>query len=191
MSVQSQSTKHDARMREVIRVAELCGYEVEHSQQVRRLALQLFDELQPVHGLGRAERFWLECAALLHDVGLTQGARAHHKASFRMILNAPLESFKGRERMIIASVARYHRKALPKAEHEPYRTLSEGHRQAVRILSALIRVADGLDRSHADAVRDITCEVGPKAIVLHCRATERFEPEHCAALKKGDLFEQV
>jgi len=39
-----------------------------HSPHTAKLAVSLFDQTQPIHGMGEAEREWLEYAALLHDI---------------------------------------------------------------------------------------------------------------------------
>ncbi|HEY9759023.1 MAG TPA: YfcE family phosphodiesterase, partial [Oculatellaceae cyanobacterium] len=88
-----------------------------HYGQVANLALALFDGLEKTHKLGKNERCWLECAALLHDVGLSKGAAKHHKTSMQLILNDTQLPFPSQDRRIIASIARYHRKALPKQGH--------------------------------------------------------------------------
>ena len=61
--------------------------DTEHYAQVTRLALEFFDGLINVHHLGERERCWLECAAILHDVGLSKGRGGHHKISAKLILN--------------------------------------------------------------------------------------------------------
>jgi exopolyphosphatase/guanosine-5'-triphosphate,3'-diphosphate pyrophosphatase len=88
-----------------------------HSNQVTKLALQLFDELSALHGLSVPERLLLEAAALLHDIGYARESDGHHKNSLKMILEYGLPGFNPTEIAIIANVARYHRKSLPAADH--------------------------------------------------------------------------
>src|SRR5208337_4955298 len=82
--------------------------ESEHYSQVTKLALELFDELIKVHKLGKRERCWLECAAILHDVGMSKARAGHHKESAKLILNDTRLPFTPQERRIVASIARYH-----------------------------------------------------------------------------------
>ena len=124
------------------------------------LALRLFDELQPLHGLGATERFWLHCAGLLHDIGWIEGRKGHHKTALRMILTTPDLPFERREREIIGCVARYHRRGLPTLKHEAFAALSAPDQRVVRRLAAILRVADGLDRTHQGIVKDVTCAIG-------------------------------
>jgi exopolyphosphatase/pppGpp-phosphohydrolase len=181
----------DSRLQAVLQLAASCDYEAGHSHQVTRLALRLFDELQALHGLGAEERFWLECGALLHDIGWSEGPRAHHKTSLRIILDAPQLPFDRRERLIIGSIARYHRKALPDEKHDHYAALEPAQRRVVAILAALLRVADGLDRSHQSLVQDLSCEVSSPQIVVRCAVRQPAEDERLEALDKGRLLEQI
>ena len=98
--------------------------DTEHYHAGYPLALEFFDGLISVHQLGeREKRCWLECAAILHDVGLSKGRGGHHKESAKLILNDTLLPFTSQERRIVASIARYHRKGLPKPKHYNLATL--------------------------------------------------------------------
>ncbi len=142
----------DVRRRSVISLAERCDYLAPHAQQVARLCLQLFDQLTPEHGLGAQEREWLEYAALLHDIGVHISYERHHKHSYYLIKNGDLRGFEPAEIEMIALVARYHRQNLPKKTHEGYQALDRNRRRTVQLLGALLRLAEGLERSHAQVV---------------------------------------
>jgi exopolyphosphatase / guanosine-5'-triphosphate,3'-diphosphate pyrophosphatase len=145
----------DVRRRSVIELGERCGYWAEHAQQVARLALSIFDQTRSVHGLGEREREWLEYAALLHDVGVHISYERHHRHSYYLIKNGDLRGFEPHEIEVIALVARYHRQGTPKKSHEGYGDLRGTARATVRVLSAIVRLAEGLDRSHAQALTGI------------------------------------
>ncbi len=164
---------------------------VAHAEQVTRLALRLFDELQPWHGLGPEARFWLQCAALLHDIGWAEGWQGHHKASLRLILEAPGLPLRQRERLIVASIARYHRRALPSKKHGHYAELKPADRRVVTALAALLRVADGLDCTHQNMVEELTVEVTPEVVRVRCAARGPAEEERRDAQDKGGLLSQV
>ena len=142
----------DVRRRSVVELGERCGYWAEHAQQVARLALSIFDQTRSVHGLGEREREWLEYAALLHDVGVHISYERHHRHSYYLIKNGDLRGFEPHEIEVIALVARYHRQGTPKKSHEGYGDLGGTARATVRVLSAIVRLAEGLDRSHAQAL---------------------------------------
>lgn len=145
----------DVRRRSVVELGERCGYWSEHAQQVARLALSIFDQTRSVHRLGDREREWLEYAALLHDIGVHISYDRHHRHSYYLIKNGDLRGFDPQEVEVIALVARYHRQATPKKSHEGYGDLNGGLRGTVRVLSAIVRLAEGLDRSHAQALAGI------------------------------------
>ena len=111
-SLMIQNCKETAKV-----VKEISGKywpESDHFIQVRKLALGLFDGLIKWHHLSMRERCWLECATILHDIGLSKSRRGHHKKSAKLILNDTQFPFTSKERRIIANIARYHRKAFPK-----------------------------------------------------------------------------
>jgi exopolyphosphatase / guanosine-5'-triphosphate,3'-diphosphate pyrophosphatase len=145
----------DVRRRSVVELGERCGYWSEHAQQVARLALSIFDQTRSVHALGDREREWLEFAALLHDIGVHISYDRHHRHSYYLIKNGGLRGFEPQEIEVIALVARYHRQATPKKSHDGYGDLNGTLRETVRVLSAIVRLAEGLDRSHAQALAGI------------------------------------
>jgi exopolyphosphatase/guanosine-5'-triphosphate,3'-diphosphate pyrophosphatase len=145
----------DVRRRSIVELGERCGYWSEHAQQVARLALSIFDQTRSVHGLNDREREWLEYAALLHDVGVHISYDRHHRHSYYLIKNGDLRGFDPQEIEVIALVSRYHRQATPKKSHQGYGDLPGALRGTVRVLSAMVRLAEGLDRSHAQAVAGI------------------------------------
>jgi exopolyphosphatase/guanosine-5'-triphosphate,3'-diphosphate pyrophosphatase len=145
----------DVRRRSIVELGERCGYWSEHAQQVARLALSIFDQTRSVHGLGDREREWLEYASLLHDIGVHISYDRHHRHSYYLIKNGDLRGFDPQEIEVIALVARYHRQATPKKSHDGYGDLNGALRTTVRVLSAIVRLAEGLDRSHAQALGGI------------------------------------
>src|SRR5690349_6541905 len=142
----------DVRRRSVFELAERCHFWPEHAQQVARIAMTLFDHTRAIHGLTDREREWLEYAAILHDIGVHISYERHHRHSYYLIKNGDLRGFEPGEVEVIALVARYHRQAEPKKSHEGYAELSRARRKAVRTLGAIVRLAEGLDRSHAQVV---------------------------------------
>ena len=113
------------------------------------LALALFDQTRKLHGLGDREREWLEYAAFLHDIGNHISYERHHRHSYYLIKNGDLRGFEPDEIEVMALVARYHRRATPKGDHEGYVDLDRPAQRTVTILSAFLRLAETLDRSRA------------------------------------------
>jgi exopolyphosphatase / guanosine-5'-triphosphate,3'-diphosphate pyrophosphatase len=181
----------DVRRRSIIELGERCGYWSEHAQQVARLALNIFDQTRGVHGLSDREREWLEFGALLHDVGVHISYERHHRHSYYLIKNGDLRGFDPDEIEIIALIARYHRQATPKKSHEGYGDLRGGTRRTVKTLSAMVRLAEGLDRSHAQAIEGIDLYPRGDDYLARLRATGDAELELWAAHRHVAPLEAV
>lgn len=178
------------RLRNVVALARRCHYPQTHSHHVAKLALSLFDQLQSLHGMADEERECLEHAALLHDVGYAINPRQHHKHSYYLITNSDLAGFTVDEIEMIANVARYHRRSLPGPQHLPYKLLSPARRKVLETLSAILRIADGLDRSHFSIIRDVHVTIG-KIMNIELKALADSELEIWTAQSRADLFQKV
>lgn len=187
----THEAQSDKRLEAVLALATDCQYEREHTHQVTRLALEIFDALQEAHRMGPEERFRLHCAALLHDIGWVEGPQGHHKTAMRLIVSDPRLPFRRSQRQMIALIARYHRKALPDVRHKYYENLSDVEQHCVSVLAGILRVADGLDRSHGRVVRGVRCQVSDRRVVVLCDVRGPAEAELAAATKKADLFEKA
>jgi exopolyphosphatase / guanosine-5'-triphosphate,3'-diphosphate pyrophosphatase len=186
----------DLRRRSVMHLAELMDEDPEHSVQVAQLALWLFDALADRHGLGDPEREVLEAAALLCNVGLFVSHAAHHKHSYYVIRNSEhLTGFTDREIELIAQVARYHRKSVPRKKHPEFAALDREDQQRVRTLAAILRVAVGLDRNHAGRVSGVRCEDpgdgGPLVIEVEAGDGQDVQLDLYAAGERKGLLEEV
>jgi exopolyphosphatase/guanosine-5'-triphosphate,3'-diphosphate pyrophosphatase len=171
----------DVRRRSIIELAERCSYWSEHANQVARLSLSIFDQTRSTHGLTDREREWLEFAALLHDIGTHISYPRHHKHSYYLIKNGDLRGFEPVEAETIALIARYHRKSTPKKSHTDFGALGPKRRRAIRILAAILRFAETLDRSHAQAVTGVELHDRGKEYLVKLRTTGDAELELWAA----------
>ena len=181
----------DVRRRSVVELAERCNYASEHAEQVRRLSLSLFDQTQPAHGLGAREREWLDHAALLHDIGVHISYGRHHKHSYYLIKNGDLRGFEPEEVEAIALVARHHRRGLPKKSRGGYAGLPGRHRRTVRTLAAMLRLAEGLDRSHAQSVGSVEIVPGLRDYLLRLTPAGDTELELWAAQRSVAPLEAI
>lgn len=183
----------DIRYNSVLHLAENFGYEKQHSQHVALLSMRIFDQTKKLHVLGKREREYLEAAAILHEIGLFVSHVQHHWHSYYLIRNGELLGFTENEKAIIANVARYHRKSHPKYKHEGYQNLSAEDQEVVTKLASILRIADGLDRTHASLITDVLCKLSKKAAVLKLRREPRshVELEIWGADRKKDLFEST
>jgi exopolyphosphatase/guanosine-5'-triphosphate,3'-diphosphate pyrophosphatase len=184
----------EARERSVLRFAERCHYEAPHAQQVRKVALQLFDAMGRRLGLEQSDRDILGDAALLHDVGYHINYRQHHKHSYHLIMHADLLGIPPEDQVMIANVARYHRGAVPKLKHESFASLPDDARWRVNVLSAFLRIADGLDRGHVSGVQRVKVRWTERAIRItaepHPRA-KALRLELWGGARKSALLAEV
>jgi len=184
----------DARERSVREFAERCHYEVPHAQQVRRLAMQLFDALAPRLRLTAVDRQILADAALLHDVGYHINYENHHKHSYHLISHAELLGMTPVEQIAIAHVARYHRGTVPKRKHRNFAHLDRVLRTRLVKLSALLRFADGFDRGHVGAVGQLEVRWTDEAIQVRAIPAEgamSVRLELWGASRKRGLLETI
>lgn len=181
----------DEALEQAIALAERYDYEVGHSHQDARLALCIFDLTTSLHDLGDEYRDLLHYAAILHDIGYWYDYENHHKHAFRMIMEADLPALTPREKLIVANVARYHRSARPKLKHKGFAALDPDDREIVTRLAAILRLADGLDRSHTNAVEDLDCWIHGDAVVFTVYPPEGNDLERWAGGKKSRFFAEV
>jgi exopolyphosphatase/guanosine-5'-triphosphate,3'-diphosphate pyrophosphatase len=181
----------NAKGEAVLELAKTCESEYGHVNHVARLTLRLFDDLQSIHQLDRNDRFLLQCAAILHDIGWVEGWKNHHKTSLRIILETQLLPFNHHDRLVIGSIARYHRKALPNLSHDHFAALSPEDRKKVQILAAFLRLADGLDRTHRGKIKDLACKLKKSSISLSCASAFPSIEELHGGIEKSDLLSLI
>lgn len=183
----------DLRYETVMKIGRTYNFDEPHGKQTARLALRIFDDLERLHGLGGNSRELLEAAAMLHDIGYYISHASHHKHALYLIRNSEMLGFNDEEIAVIANVARYHRKSHPKSRHEEFHQLSSEDKNRVRVLAGILRIADGLDRTHRNVVEDVTASCGEGTINLRIRCSGEHEPtfELWSAERKKELLEDV
>lgn len=182
------------RTKSVRQFAASCNYERRHCYHVTRLALQVFDQLasrrsgQPESWMEPSSRTLLEAASILHDVGYHINYDKHHLHSYHLIVHADLAGFSRREIELIANIARYHRGPEPKSTHPAYAALSKADRELVRKLSGILRLADGLDRTHMQNVRAVELAFAPDEVTLGLDAERDPAVDVWGSERKSQLF---
>lgn len=167
--------------------------EPSHSDHVADLALQIFDALKSWHKLDARARELLHSAALLHDIGWSQtpDGRGHHKESARLIREYGWKSMPTVEVELVANIARYHRKSLPRPEHQAFQDLSPARQKLVMALGGILRTADALDRTHTSRIKKITGSVSIEALVLRVKVKGSWDEEHAMFEIKRDMLERA
>jgi CHAD domain-containing protein len=171
--------------------------DVRHARYVADLALALFDAFQPIHSLSPRDRELLEAGALLHNVGVAADEPNHHIAGRDIIAASSLQGFDDAERAMLACLAAFHRKAVKPANEPLYAALSAEQQGRTLALSALLRIADGLDDSQSqsteiDSLQDQRTESNgdtPAASALVLKVRGPYSREDAArATRKADLW---
>ena len=181
----------DPRKRSVFELLRSCNWHEAHSRQVARLSLIMFDELKDTLKLTNEDRELLELSAFMHDIGYLISHSAHHKHALYLIRNADLKGFRQDEIEVMAHVARYHRRSTPKPRHTQFWNLGKVMRDRITKLAAILRVADGLDRSHFQNVEDLRVDVFKDEVRLLITTADEPNLEIWGAERKAHLLEEV
>jgi exopolyphosphatase/guanosine-5'-triphosphate,3'-diphosphate pyrophosphatase len=182
----------DVRVASVQNLAAQYHADFAHTNHVARLALEMWDALAAggVHGGDPQERELLWAAAMLHDIGVAVDYDDHHKHSRYLILNAGLPGYTPREAALIGQAARYHRKGNPGlGEFAPL--AHAGDPELLERISATLRLAEQLERSRDQAVREAHVGVDDGHVQLHLDADEDVTIARWAAERQRDLFERA
>lgn len=166
-------------------------FDENHAKAVAENSLLIFDRLSEAHGMGRRERLLLEAAAYLHDVGTFIRTSGHHRHSEYIVQNSEIFGLQRDELTIVANLVRYHRKAGPSPAHPNYMSLSREDRASVLKLSAILRVADALDRGHTQRLNLVGIDVKEDHLVLQTDSKGDLSLERLSMAEKGDMLEDV
>lgn len=167
-------------------------YDGPHALCVASNAIKLFDNLKEDHGLGAKERLLLEVAGVLHDIGMYISPAGHHKHSSYLIDAADIFGLRKSDKNIISNVVRYHRRTTPQSSHVAYMSLPKSDRAVVSKLAAILRVADAIDRSHTQKIRNFSLERSGDSFVLWVpEEAGDISIEREGLTKKGDMFTEI
>ena len=189
-------TTHQVRREEQLTKAAISFgrrfmFDEAHGLHVAKLALSMFDQLEELHDLGPEDRRLLLAASILHEIGAFVGFKRHHKHTLYLIQNSELPGLSPREMLVVANIARYHRKNIPRSHHPDFARLSEDDQKRTTALAALLRVANALDRSHLQKIDTIKVEAGKKEIAIHLQGTGDLLLERWAVSRRRALISKV
>ena len=145
------------RQRTVLHQAQRYGVDLARAERVASYALSLYSQTQGLlHTDDGGGRQLLWAAAMLHSCGQHINTGAYHKHSWYLIHHGELLGYSDSEHLMVAAIARYHRRSLPKKRHEAWQLL-EGReqRRLVASMALLLRMAVALDRRPQPVVAGI------------------------------------
>lgn len=177
--------------RSAIELGRKFTFDETHARHVAELSVKLFDALKNEHRLEPQFRRLLYVAALLHEIGQFVSSRSYHKHSMYLIRNSEVFGLSQHQILLVALVARYHRRSSPKPTHEGYLSLDRDSRVAIAKMAAMLRVADALDRSYSQRVNDYHCVREDSRLVISVPRVEDLSLEQLALKQKGALFEET
>jgi exopolyphosphatase/guanosine-5'-triphosphate,3'-diphosphate pyrophosphatase len=162
-----------------------------HGLHTAALARAIFEATQSQHGMGESERLLLEVASIVHDIGNYVAARGHHRHAYYLLVNSEVFGLSKMDLEIVANVARYHRKGAPQSDHPAYAALPRSARLTVNRLSAILRVADALDKAHSQRIQNPKITVEDGELRIDIEGTEDVALERMTLDQKSGLFEEV
>ncbi|NLS95887.1 MAG: Ppx/GppA family phosphatase [Planctomycetaceae bacterium] len=172
-------------------LAEKYRVDPAHARDVAALSIRLFDEFQSDHGLAARERLLLHVAAILHEVGGYVAAGSHHKHSYYLIRYSELFGLTPREVHLVAHIARYHRRSVPKPSHLDYMSLPREQRVVVSKLAAILRACDAVARGQIRNPQSLRFERQDDEFIIFVPGVNNLVLERKAIAAKGDMFEDI
>ena len=179
------------RTQAAIALGRRFAFDEKHAAQTARLSLALFDQLADIHALPASARGLLEAAALLHDLGHAVSPNRHHKHTYYLVSNADIPGFSDRERLLVALIARYHRRSAPDRNRPDLVDLPVSDFRLVRRLVGLLRVADALDRSHHQPVSDVRALARGSFVRVRAKARGAMDLELWDVAREAALFRAI
>ncbi len=162
-----------------------------HADFVRQISLKIYDCLENELGLTKHERLLLEISAILHDIGMFVRAREHNKHSHYIISQSEIFGLSREDLGIVAQIAGYHRgQKIPQDDSE-FKLQPRVIRLTILKLTAILRVADAMDRSHRQKFPDATISLGKDTMTIRVNTVDNLRLEKLAIKEKGEMFENV
>ena len=188
------SFQSSIRQRTVIHQVQRFAVNQARAERVACHALNLYDSThRTLHRDDGSGRDLLWAAAMLHACGQHINLSAYHKHSWYLIRHGELLGYSESEHLMIAAIARYHRRSLPKKRHESWQALqTRDNRRTVSQMALLLRLATALDRRPDPVVQTLKAEVKGGDLILELvperlnqnLSLEQWSLESCSALVK-------
>ena len=172
-------------------MAKRYGVSLKHARQVATLGVRLFELLEPVHKLPPEASKLLESAGYLHDIGHFVSNTGHHKHSAYLIANSDMPGFTDKERLTLAALCRFHRRSMPQPRHSHFQALDAESKRWVNSLAPLLRMADSLDRGHAQRVSGVNGGLKDGVVSLQAITEEDADLEVWTANEAAKTFREV
>ena len=161
-----------------------------HLKALFKLSSEIFDAMKKYHGLGKRQRVLMQCIAILHDCGKYISLSEASSCSYTIIMSSEILGLSHKEREIIATTVEFNRKPV-----EPYENLSDKFTQEEYVtilkLLAILKVANALDRSHKQKIKNVSMRVKDRELVISIEANSSLALEKGLFKKNADYFEEI
>lgn len=172
-------------------IAKIYNSDMSHIDDVEKKSLIIFDQLKELHGMGNEEKLLLQIASILHDIGKFTSLANHHQDSYNIIMSSDIMGISNEQLEIIANIARYHGDEVPDYSQGNFKYLEKRNRLLISKLVAILRIADALDRSHKQKVRDIDVSLKKDHVVFKVEVIEDALLEIWTFETNSDFFQEV
>lgn len=172
-------------------IGEKYQYDSAHAKDVEEKALAIFESLQKLHGLGPRQKFLLQLASRLHDIGKFININYHYIYSYELIMASELLGLSQEELQIVAYIAKYHSDILPSQFQEDFYGMRKRNRSIVFKLVAILRIADALDSSHAQKIKNLRVSIEEGEVMLRGEAIVDTLLEEWTFEEKSAYFVEV
>ncbi len=174
-----------------LRIGKKYRIDEDHAQYVKKMALKIYDSMGSEIGLQDDSRRLLEISSLLHDIGTFIGDANHELHSHYIISHSNIFGLEKPTLNIIALISRYHRGSVSIPQDDDFLSLPRKDRMKVLKLSAILRVADALDRGHSQRLSNVKITLSETMLIINLKDIRDTKLEKQAIEEKGDLFESV
>lgn len=162
------------------------------SETLEKIALNIFDHMKKIHGLGKRERLLLSLATILHDCGKYISMSNLGECSYNIILSTEIIGLSHAEREIVANVVKYNHQQFGYYEEiSESLALDKSSYMIIAKLTAILRVANALDRSHKQKFKDIQVALKGNTLLIAVNTDEDITLEQGLIGGRADFFEEV
>ena len=165
--------------------------DVRHAMYVRDMSLRIYDAMQMEHGFDPKVRLLLEISAILHDIGVFIQPKDHNVHSRYIISHSEIFGLSSDDKSLVAQIALYHRGTEVPQNNPEFSMLPRESRMIILKLSAILRVADALDRGHQQKLANFTINFAKDSITFRVHGHTNLNLERLALEEKDSMFENV
>lgn len=162
-----------------------------HAECVRMIASKLYDTLKNEIALDDHAKVLLETAAILHDIGNFIRYDQHNLHSCYIIRNSEIFGLSRKDNTIVSEIAKYHKGSSVPQDEESFQMLPRNDRMTILKLTAILRIADALDRGHIQKFSDFTISVGQNTLTINTKKSKNTVLEKIALAEKAGMFESI